>query len=259
MKTTAFLIILLCSFGLRAQVSVAYLPLTEPHPERKDVQRAAFDRVVVIDNRFDTVRLRMVQDATYPMKVQEFDGPASRVIAEYLEGAVRGHSGGTKVLYLDLRQFRFGNCYRMVPGMPPRFQIRNILFIDADAYLAGDGTGLHNICSFRKPVPLTLYDPGHLAITMATGLNELLHAIVTAVPPGDSVVQPGDLRHNVMEKWSKYPVNKIDSVGPDGIYRSFEDFLADKVTPATFSLKPSPDSIFALDWAGFHFGMRTGI
>ena len=127
------------------------------------IRRVPFNSVTVIDNRFDTTKLKVLVDGTLPFHELAFAQPASYAIASYIQQLIDRLPQANRHLYIDLRQFRFGNiASRIGAGQANNVfrkndpLIRDCLFFSANAYISTGEHQYKKVISFKKPIVLQI-------------------------------------------------------------------------------------------------------
>jgi hypothetical protein len=204
------------------------------------IHRVPFSKVIVIDNRFDTTKLKIMADGVLPFHELVFARHASAIIADYIQQSIDHLPRAEQSLYIDLRQLRYGN-------------IKGYLFLSANAYLSVDGRQFKRVLTFRKTfgVPVAgSTDINTYRRAMITALKELINSICTAAdkasPIDTNTYQTESLRTNVIEDWAHYPIN-TQQPSSNGIYLTFDDFLQNKMQKVDFSLRMALDSNYLMD------------
>jgi hypothetical protein len=223
------------------------------------VHQVPFNDVTVIDNRFDTTKLKIMPDGSYPMPELVFDRPASIALSDYIKRAISQFPRTTRHLYIDLLQLRFGNIgTRIGEGQANNVfhkndpEIKYCLFLSANAYYADTNGGFKKVFSFKRPIVMQIkglrgdfYQ--RTIIKALTDFITALCAVDEKATAKDADSMAGEnFGKNVIEYWASYPINKL-SVTSNGIYPTFDDFLNNRIRSADFTLRQNEDSTWILD------------
>ena len=224
-----------------SSIAQKIIPLTV-HRKLHHIHVLPFDRVVVLDNRYDTTKIKVIEDGSYPVKVLTLNKPASLAIKNYIESVIKPYHKKEQNLYLNIKQLRFSN-----PSYYSNYSSQ--LFFSADAYIQ---TGVH----FRKIATIKKdYRPHYHGYmdsiyrrTITYALNDLIENVNANYykqgKEGIDTETYDSINTNVMSEWNEYAIIKNDSFSTNGVYETFKDFRDDKIKPVNFSLQMAPDSVF---------------
>lgn len=222
------------------------------------IHHIPFNTVTVIDNRFDTTKLKVIPEGSYPTPELVFDRPASLAITDYIQRMVSRFAQTNRHLVIDLRQFRFGNIATRIGAErsqnsfnKPDPQIDQCLFFSATAYYETSNGRLKRVLYFKKPTVLQEkgFRGDSYARTVIKALTDFLIELCSIderQASGDTLVSEQDLvDNNVTNDWANYPINKQSPVS-NGIYPTFDDFLNNREQVMDFSLRMNIDSNYTL-------------
>jgi hypothetical protein len=223
------------------------------------IRRVPFSSVTVMDNRFDTTKLKVLVDGTLPFHELAFAQPASLVVESYIRRLINGLPQNDRRLYIDLRQFRFGNiATRIGTGQANNVfrkndpLIRDCLFFSANAYISTGEHQYKKVFSFKKPIVLQI--KGMRGDIYQRTVIKALSDFVTALCAVDfqayardgAVYSEESLRTNVIADWAFYPINQ-QTPSANGIYPTFDDFLNNRLQIVDPSLRMADDSAYLLN------------
>jgi hypothetical protein len=263
------------------------LSITSLSQDRKDIvqlnyvsklhgiRRVPFNTVTVIDNRFDTTKLLVLADGTLPFHELAFVQPASLAIASYIQRVVDPLLKTDRRLYIDLKQFRFGNiATRIGAGQannvfhkndPP---IKYCLFFSASAYFSTGDHQYKKVFSFKKATVLQIkgFRGDFYQRTVIKALSDFVTALcitdIRAYSWDSAVYDEGRIRTNVIADWASYPINQ-QTPSANCIYPTFDDFLNSRPRVVDLSLRMAADSTYSLNiptgvkspWGAYYEGV----
>jgi hypothetical protein len=239
MKYIITLSVLVMSFSLAtAQFrydSVSLVAQDKPLP----IKRVPFDKVVVFDNRFDTVCLRVDESQRQSIKMDCFSQPASEEIKNFIENSIVFFPEDKGTVYISIKQLRIGNLG----------YLSHKLFFAADAYLSKNEK-LEKIYSVKKE-----YSFGHSyknAITKALNkfIVELCNDYYKPREIDSNAYTVNDVNNNVINDWASYRIIK-ENQSANGVFKSFDDFRNNIMDSCVdFSLQISADSTYHIVFSG---------
>ena len=235
----------------------------------RGIRHVPFNQVTVIDNRFDTTKLKVLADGALPFHEIIFAQPASTVIASYIHRAIARLPQTNRRLYIDLKQCRCGNiATRLGGGQANNAPIKDCLFFSANAYFS---TGTHQykkVLSFKKAIVLKykgisgdIHSP-----TVKRVLSDFITALCTvdmqAYTRDSAIYDEESIHTNVIADWATYPINQ-QTPSANGVYFTFDDFLNNRLQVVDFSVRMECDSTYSLDiptrvkipWGAFYEGV----
>ena len=202
------------------------------------VNRFPFDRLEVFDNRFDTTGFRICQPGSGVAKVDVFDNTASEAIKVFIETAISPIPRQHQVLYISIRQLRFGNIETF----------RNRLFFAADAYYRYNDAYRKITSVNRIYVDKRVKGTGAFVAGVLTDLiEEIGKDYYEQEGHGFDKFSAGDMNVPVTDTWASYPIITRTSA-TDGIYRSFDDLRNNRIIRSDFILQMAADSTYRISF-----------
>jgi hypothetical protein len=208
------------------------------HKRLRGIDELPFDKVVVFDNRYDTTKIKIIEDGLYPIKTISFNKPLLTAIKDYIEAVISNYSKKNNTIYINVKQLRFTN-------------INSELFFWADAYSEID-EHYKLITTVKKsyPVHYTGYLDNAYRRTIIKAIDDLIYKI-----NADYKTEGGKeydtntffqlINRNVKDEWETYPII-IQQTSTNGVYETFDDFKNNKIKSIHFSLKSSSDSTYCI-------------
>jgi hypothetical protein len=198
-----------------------------------------FDKIIVIDNRFDTSRVISYvsrEGHLIPMRV---DTTVSIAVRAYIEEATKDVAKSGKTLLLELRRFEVNSAGPLLSG----------LHIAANAYYNTVDSGFIQFASLDTIFSLVAYQrPKTKNLLEGRAFDVLLEKIDREDGFGSSGVALSlqTIRHrNVMSDWSKYPINNTIAY-PSGVYEFYQLFRRNQIEKFGLSLKMREDSVYVV-------------
>lgn len=235
-----------------------------------NINYSPFDKVIVLDNRFDSSRVFNFQDGAWPPRYKSFGRPTSDAIKDYLSGAIEHISTGDKTLLVNVRQLWIGNTPEFIkeksdPLSNKLFYIRDRIMIYLDVYVGDKENQYKKIESINKnyPVPTTkilplilnnLLESASFADTVCKkGLSDKKRNMLASMfnDKNDFYYSKDTITYsleqinvNVRENWGAYPINQSNETEM-GFYDNFEDFKNGLLTKAKVEVTLSSiDSVY---------------
>lgn len=237
--------LLIFVFAFFAQFSVAQLvaqlPVRIVHLDPADklshFQHLPFNKVTVFDNRLDTSKIGWGFEGH--SEVMKLDCPVPVAIKSYIEAAIGKRNGDAKTLYINVKQLRF----RIAPVG---------FYFSADAFFQTD-SGFEKVATLKRHYHLSMGNKGRFGKTIVKSLNDLIgqacmnHDRQINIDKNSYTIE--SINTSVTNDWQDYPIMKPSALLTNGVYRSFDDFLHNKIEIADVSLRPKPDSTYTYSYA----------
>ncbi|TDW97196.1 hypothetical protein [Dinghuibacter silviterrae] len=233
MKPLLFFLLLAGPAGFSAAQKVPVVIHLTPPPKLKGVSALPFDKVVVIDKRFDTAH-----PGTFGFVDQyifKFDQPLPRVVEAYMDSAAAAvpHREGT--LYVSINRFAIVNA---------PFEIDLI----ADAFLPSGDSGFRKVASIDSHFLADGRSGYKILVTRASerALNALLQRIA-----GDGLAgmpryyyARSTVYAPITRSWLRYPVMAATGFPSAGVYQTWSNFRSNLLDTGDYPLTMTPDSSY---------------
>lgn len=258
------------AFNVSGQVKRSDIDL-EQAKKGRPVSYFPFDKIQVLDNRFDTTCIYTEETGVYPPHTVSFTEPAAVAIKKYLLRLVGKSKKGNRELLLNIGQLQIPNMVYNLKMFKPRrskirrfktskekigtYAIRTMILFEATAWYKTSEGRYNKYLTIKKEFNYNGYE--YIQSELRRMLNDCMQ--VAAILPADSAVDVATLpRHvrellndtvgfrfsndennvpfelinvNAREKWKGYSIFK-DSTIATGIFPLFDNFKYNQVTPA---------------------------
>jgi len=273
------------ALNLNAQVKRSDIDLGQAKKGRR-IQYFPFDKIQVLDNRFDTSCIYTEETGVYPPHTVSFTEPAASAIEKYIYRLVSKSKKGNKELLFNIEQLQIPNVLYSLKRFKARklkiigvkkrrdgigtYDIRTRLLFEATAWYKNEEGRYNKFLTIKREYFYSGYD--YLQRGMRHMLNECMQ--VAAILSADTAIEVAMLpRHvrkllndtatfrfsndennvpleqinvNAREKWKNYPIYKDSSIAT-GIFPLFDDFKYNQVSPAHVAMAfNEKDSLYYL-------------
>ena len=280
MRYSCILVLLIFSFNARSQKQTFNINL-KPESEKFYFDSVPFNKVRVIDLRFDTVGFYINQQGTYPVNYYRFQSTASEEISDYIIKRTSTSLKGNKNLLIVIHQFRIPNKTDVLtrskknPNSSTRKSFGYYTLFSASIYFELGEGHLQEVASINKkyynqlselPVEATIQKVLDDVIRTVLLYENSAQLDIKKLPRKDkwilsdsatfrfakphSIIYDNQIRESTKEKWEKYPV-VAGITNQKGVYKNFDDFREDKIDTTSFSFKyDEEDSVFRVSVPG---------
>jgi len=280
MRYSYILVLLIFSFNARSQKQTFNINL-KPESEKFYFDSVPFNKVRVIDLRFDTVGFYINQKGTYPVSYYRFQSTASEEISDYIIKRTSTYLKGNKTLLIAIHRFRIPNKTDVLtrskknPNSSTRKSFGYYTLFSASIYFElGEGQ-LQEVANINKkyynqlselPVEAMIQKMLDYVIRTVLLYENSAQLNIKKLPRKDkwilmdstsfkiakphSIIYDNQIRESTKAKWEKYPV-VAGITNQKGVYKNFDDFREDKIDTTCFSFKyDEEDSVFRVSVPG---------
>ena len=269
------LVLLIFSFNAQSQKQAFNINL-KPESEKIYFDSVPFNKVRVIDLRFDTVEFYINHHGRYPVSYFRFQSTALDEISDYIIKRTSASLKGNKGLLIVIHQFRIPNKTSVLtrskknPNSSTKGSLgSNYTLFSANIYFElGEGQ-LQEVASINKknhnylpesPVEASIQKVLDDLIRTVVLFENSTQANIKTLPRKfreilrdstsfkfarpHSTINENQIWESTKEKWEKYPV-VAGITNQKGAYKNFDDFREDKADTTGFSIKYNEeDSVF---------------
>jgi hypothetical protein len=227
----------------------------------KNIHYVPFNKVVVLDNRYDTSKLYIFETGQYPLATVRLSEPAKDAIRKYIENAIAPVRKGDKTLLVNIRELYIPNRGIMVkkrierpgPAAHNYFYSRMYIRFYSDIYIQSG----ENV--FKKIADLQVeYQMMPTADASGDNIRFLLNELIRCasipnenIPDSNNSGKPksywvrDSIGYFFSTDTSNISINQIDvpaitrwkhtpimssNLTKNGVYEGFVDFQSDRIT-----------------------------
>jgi hypothetical protein len=201
--------------------------------------RPFFNRIIVMDNRFDSSRIISYVHENGHIMAVIIDKTFSEAVRGYIEEAAKEAPKNGRTLLLEIRRFE----------IVPASLLPAALTIKANVYYGRGDSAFIKFGSLEIDFnPIYYRNPKSVSLWIGKALDALLREIdskdtVLFIDKSGGVALQTIRRENVMNDWGKYPINKADTY-PSGVYEFYQPFRRNQVEKFNLRLKMRDDSLY---------------
>jgi hypothetical protein len=270
----------------QVQLRDSKIDLLDHKPQLK-IKYIPFEKVIILDNRFDNSKIYTFETGQYPLVYLRFDRPAVDAIKAYIVKAIDPLQKGNKTLLINIKELQIPNngirikkkYTKNKDGRFEYYNTRDCLRFFSDIYVESGKNTYKKLFDLRLVVFMRPTS-GIEGNEIRGSLNDL---IACASVPNANLSDPkislkmksfwvadtsefnfrkdtstytmSMINISASERWRKMPIMS-SALLRDGIYQSFKDFTSDHITAGSalgiiFNEKDSLYSLKPVDSARF--------